>query len=184
MEFKRILTNSPLLCLFLPECRLSESFLCLLRCLHINVLWLFGSKSLVSWEIWIHCHRQIDKGIEKWKLWNGCVERCSHCISIHRKSHYSMNKIVVLCGYHQGRVKKVLENYTQNFTAPTVGFDCHVSEDLSSVSAKTSSFLAFERTQVRGHTGMLWYQLQFYLCNNSTAAIPTLQKWKCIQITL
>lgn len=60
-----------------------------------------------------------------------------------------MNKIIVLGFYHQGRVKKVLENYTQNFTAPTVGYDCHVSEQLPSVSDQTSSFLAFERTQVR-----------------------------------
>lgn len=55
---------------------------------------------------------------------------------------------VPLCGYQQGRVKAVSENYTQNFTAPTEGFDCHVSEQLPSVSGQTSSFLAFERTQV------------------------------------
>lgn len=67
------------------------------------------------------------------------------CGFIQRK--YLMNN--VLYCYQQGRVKKVSENYTQNFTAPTEGFDCHVSEQLPSVSAKTSSFLAFERTQVR-----------------------------------
>lgn len=49
---------------------------------------------------------------------------------------------------HQGRVKEVTENYTQNFTPPTAGFDCHVSEQLRSVCTTTSSFLAFERTQV------------------------------------
>lgn len=56
---------------------------------------------------------------------------------------------IVLCRYQQGRVKKVLENYTQNLSAPSEGFDCHVSEQFPTVSAKTSSFLAFERTQVR-----------------------------------
>ncbi|XP_028286477.1 uncharacterized protein tasor2 isoform X2 [Parambassis ranga] len=47
----------------------------------------------------------------------------------------------------KGKVKRVSENYTQNFMTPSDGFDCHVSEQLPSVSAKTSSFLAFERTQ-------------------------------------
>lgn len=83
------------------------------------------------------------KEIEKY-----LTKRCRHCVFIQRK-HF-MNTIIVLCCYLQGRVKKVLENYTQNFTAPTEGFDCHVSEQLPSVSANTSSFLAFERTQVRG----------------------------------
>lgn len=82
------------------------------------------------------------KEIEKY-----LTEGCGHCVFIQRK-HF-MNTIIVLCCYLQGRVKKVLENYTQNFTAPTEGFDCHVSEQLPSVSANTSSFLAFERTQVR-----------------------------------
>ena len=52
-------------------------------------------------------------------------------------------------GFLQGRVREVTENYTVNYTSPSNGFDCHVSEQLSSVSANTSSFLAFERTQVR-----------------------------------
>lgn len=54
-----------------------------------------------------------------------------------------------LCRCHQGRVKPVSENYTRNLTPPTEGFDCHVSEQFPTVSAKTSSFLAFERAQVR-----------------------------------
>ena len=57
--------------------------------------------------------------------------------------------------FQQGKVKNVVENYTQNFTEPTVGFDCHMSEQLPSVSAKTSSFLAFERTQVRFQISVL-----------------------------
>lgn len=61
--------------------------------------------------------------------------------------HIVSNTNIVFC-FPQGRVKKVSENYTQNFTVPTEGFDCHMSEEFPSVSAKTSSFLAFERTQV------------------------------------
>lgn len=68
--------------------------------------------------------------------------------SFKEKKKISLKMTVLYC-YQQGRVKKVLENYTQNFTAPTKTFDCHVSEQLPSVSANTSSFLAFERTQVR-----------------------------------
>lgn len=55
------------------------SFFCLPRCLYFNVLRLFGSESLVSWEIWIHCHHQANKGIEKrnyeifvWVMWWLC----------------------------------------------------------------------------------------------------------------
>ena len=48
----------------------------------------------------------------------------------------------------QGRVKEESENYTVNFTVPTEGFDCHESDQLRTVTATTSSFLAFERTQV------------------------------------
>ncbi|KAM6936983.1 protein TASOR-like [Xenentodon cancila] len=64
----------------------------------------------------------------------------------------------------KGRVKKVVENYTQNLTKPTMGFDCHVSEHLPSVSAKTSSFLAFERTQ---------YYIYELLRNNKPAQSPS-----------
>ena len=49
----------------------------------------------------------------------------------------------------QGRVKEVMENYTLKFTPPTRGFDSHVSEQIKTVTAATSSFLAFERTQVK-----------------------------------
>ena len=48
----------------------------------------------------------------------------------------------------QGRSNKVKENYTQNCIPPSVGFDCHESTELPMVSANTSSFLAYERTQV------------------------------------
>ncbi|XP_078113461.1 uncharacterized protein tasor2 isoform X2 [Sander vitreus] len=70
----------------------------------------------------------------------------SDCLDLNRWYHGKSGYIAII-RLTKGRVKMVLENYTQNLTAPTVGFDCHVSEQLPSVSAKTSSFLAFERTQ-------------------------------------
>ncbi|XP_053282485.1 uncharacterized protein tasor2 isoform X2 [Pleuronectes platessa] len=74
------------------------------------------------------------------------ISMYSDCLDLNRwyqgKSGY-----VAIIRLTKGRVKKVPENYTQNFTAPTVGFDCHESGELASVSSKTSSFLAFERTQ-------------------------------------
>lgn len=73
-------------------------------------------------------------------------------IFIYSKSIFllrSSSENTVLCCL-QGRVKKVSENYTKNFTVPTNGFDCHMSEGFLEVSATTSSFLAFERTQVCG----------------------------------
>ncbi|CAN9498838.1 unnamed protein product [Ophioblennius macclurei] len=60
----------------------------------------------------------------------------------HGKSGY-----IAIIRVTKGKVNKVVEIYTQNFTPPTKGFDCHVSEHLPSVSSETSSFLAFERTQ-------------------------------------
>lgn len=49
-------------------------------------------------------------------------------------------------------MKEVSEKYTQRVTAPTQGFDCHASKGFSTVRSHTSSFLAFQRTQVRGWT--------------------------------
>ncbi|KAM6925711.1 uncharacterized protein tasor2 isoform 2-T2 [Lycodopsis pacificus] len=74
------------------------------------------------------------------------ISMYSDCLDLNRWYHGKSGYIAII-RLLKGRVKQVLENYTQNFTAPTVGFDCHVSEQLPSVSPKTSSFLAFERTQ-------------------------------------
>ncbi|XP_061533043.1 protein TASOR-like [Phycodurus eques] len=46
-----------------------------------------------------------------------------------------------------GKVKRVSANQTQDLGTPTVGFDCHVSQHLASVTTQTSFSLAFERTQ-------------------------------------
>ncbi|XP_037109724.1 uncharacterized protein tasor2 isoform X2 [Syngnathus acus] len=46
-----------------------------------------------------------------------------------------------------GRVKRVCENRARDVLAPTPGFDCHVSQQLASVSAQTGVSLAFQRTQ-------------------------------------
>ncbi|KAK7891898.1 hypothetical protein WMY93_023861 [Mugilogobius chulae] len=78
----------------------------------------------------------------------------------HGKSGY-----IAIVKITQGRVQKVSENYTKNLTEPTAGFDCHVSELFPSVSSKTSSFLAFERTQ---------YYLYELLDNGTTAQSPSL----------
>ncbi|KAG8012770.1 Protein TASOR, partial [Nibea albiflora] len=74
------------------------------------------------------------------------ISMYSDCLDLNRWYHGKSGYIAII-RLTKGRVKKVSENYTQNFTVPTEGFDCHVSEQLPSVSAKTSSFLAFERTQ-------------------------------------
>ncbi|XP_034391151.1 uncharacterized protein tasor2 isoform X2 [Cyclopterus lumpus] len=74
------------------------------------------------------------------------ISMYSDCLDLNRWYHGKSGYVAII-RLTKGRVKRVLENYTQNFTAPTVGFDCHVSEQLPSVSSKTSSFLAFERTQ-------------------------------------
>ncbi|CAK6961651.1 uncharacterized protein LOC128358393 [Scomber scombrus] len=74
------------------------------------------------------------------------ISMYSDCLDLNRWYHGKSGYIAII-RLTKGRVNKVLENYTQNLTAPTAGFDCHVSEQLPSVSAKTSSFLAFERTQ-------------------------------------
>ncbi|XP_023283530.1 protein FAM208B [Seriola lalandi dorsalis] len=79
--------------------------------------------------------------------WKGVyISMYSDCLDLNRWYHGKSGYIAII-RLTKGRVKKVLENYTQNYTAPTEGFDCHVSEQLPSVSAQTSSFLAFERTQ-------------------------------------
>ncbi|XP_023201992.1 protein TASOR-like isoform X4 [Xiphophorus maculatus] len=74
------------------------------------------------------------------------ISMYSDCLDINRWYHGKSGYIAII-RLTKGKVKKVAENYTQNFTEPTVGCDCHVSDQLPSVSSKTSSFLAFERTQ-------------------------------------
>ncbi|XP_015246500.1 PREDICTED: protein FAM208B isoform X2 [Cyprinodon variegatus] len=74
------------------------------------------------------------------------ISMFSDCLDLNRWYHGKSGYIAII-KLTKGKVKNVAENYTQNFTEPSVGFDCHVSDQLPSVSAKTSSFLAFERTQ-------------------------------------
>ncbi|KAK2842486.1 hypothetical protein Q5P01_012686 [Channa striata] len=74
------------------------------------------------------------------------ISMYSDCLDLNRWYHGKSGYIAII-RLTKGRVKKVSENYTLNFTGPSPGFDCHVSEQLPSVSANTSSFLAFERTQ-------------------------------------
>ncbi|XP_055795409.1 uncharacterized protein LOC129866654 isoform X3 [Salvelinus fontinalis] len=74
------------------------------------------------------------------------VSKYSDCLDINRWYHGKSGYIAII-RLTKGRVKDVTENYTVNYTSPSNGFDCHVSEQLSAVSANTSSFLAFERTQ-------------------------------------
>ncbi|XP_014003202.2 uncharacterized protein isoform X2 [Salmo salar] len=74
------------------------------------------------------------------------VSKYSDCLDLNRWYHGKSGYIAII-RLTKGRVRDVTENYTVNYTSPSNGFDCHVSEQLSAVSANTSSFLAFERTQ-------------------------------------
>ncbi|KAI1882337.1 hypothetical protein AGOR_G00249630 [Albula goreensis] len=74
------------------------------------------------------------------------VSKYSDCLDLSPWYHGKSGYIAIL-RLTKGRVKAVMENYTQNFTAPSPGYDCHVSEQISAVSSTTSSFLAYERTQ-------------------------------------
>ncbi|CAL8261380.1 unnamed protein product [Merluccius merluccius] len=74
------------------------------------------------------------------------VSKYSDCLA---PDHWYCGKagFIVIIRLTKGRINKVEENYTQNFIAPSVGFDCHESKELPMVSGNTSSFLAYERTQ-------------------------------------
>uniref|UniRef100_W5KYR0 Transcription activation suppressor family member 2 n=1 Tax=Astyanax mexicanus TaxID=7994 RepID=W5KYR0_ASTMX len=74
------------------------------------------------------------------------ISKYSDCLDL-KRWYDGKTGYIVLLKLTKGRVKEVTENYTQNFTPPTAGFDCHVSDQLGAVCATTSSFLAFERTQ-------------------------------------
>ncbi|KPP59360.1 hypothetical protein Z043_122727, partial [Scleropages formosus] len=85
------------------------------------------------------------------------ISKYSDCLDLNPWYH-GKTGFIVLFRLTKGRVKEVTENYTQNFTQPSVGFDCHISEQIDTVSATTSSFLAYERTQY-----ILWQgQLQIH----------------------
>nr|XP_033814214.1 protein TASOR 2 isoform X2 [Geotrypetes seraphini] len=54
---------------------------------------------------------------------------------------------IVIFKLIKGKVKVVPENYTSKYTAPSPGYDCHVSANIGKVTAKTSHFQAFELNQ-------------------------------------
>ncbi|XP_076860256.1 uncharacterized protein tasor2 isoform X4 [Brachyhypopomus gauderio] len=74
------------------------------------------------------------------------ISKYSDCLDL-KRWYDGKTGYIVLLKLTKGRVKEVTENYTQKFTPPSAGFDCHVSEQLGAVCGSTSSFLAFERTQ-------------------------------------
>ncbi|KAK7136215.1 hypothetical protein R3I94_014762 [Phoxinus phoxinus] len=74
------------------------------------------------------------------------ISKYSDCLDL-KRWYDGKTGYIVLLKLTKGRVKEVTDNYTQNFTPPTAGFDCHVSEQLGAVSSTTSSFVAYERTQ-------------------------------------
>ncbi|XP_016323777.1 uncharacterized protein tasor2 isoform X3 [Sinocyclocheilus anshuiensis] len=74
------------------------------------------------------------------------ISKYSDCLDLKRWYDGKTGYIVIL-KLTKGRVKEVTDNYTQNFTPPTAGYDCHISDQLGAVSSTTSSFLAYERTQ-------------------------------------
>ncbi|XP_039521057.1 uncharacterized protein tasor2 isoform X4 [Pimephales promelas] len=74
------------------------------------------------------------------------ISKYSDCLDL-KRWYDGKTGYIVLLKLTKGRVKEVTDNYTQNFTPPTAGFDCHVSDQIGAVSSTTSSFLAYERTQ-------------------------------------
>ncbi|XP_051949846.1 uncharacterized protein tasor2 [Xyrauchen texanus] len=74
------------------------------------------------------------------------VSKYSDCLDL-KRWYDGKTGYIVLLKLTKGRVKEVTDNYTQNFTLPSAGFDCHISEQIGAVSSTTSSFLAYERTQ-------------------------------------
>ncbi|XP_016145914.1 uncharacterized protein tasor2 isoform X2 [Sinocyclocheilus grahami] len=74
------------------------------------------------------------------------ISKYSDCLDL-KRWYDGKTGYIVLLKLTKGRVKEVTDNYTQNFTLPTVGYDCHISDQFGAVSSTTSSFLAYERTQ-------------------------------------
>ncbi|XP_052460754.1 uncharacterized protein LOC128018918 isoform X2 [Carassius gibelio] len=74
------------------------------------------------------------------------ISKYSDCLDL-KRWYDGKTGYIVLLKLSKGRVKEVTDNYTQNFTPPTAGYDCHISDQLCAVSSTTSSFLAYERTQ-------------------------------------
>lgn len=74
------------------------------------------------------------------------VSKYSDCLDL-RPWYHGRTGHIAIFKFTKGRVKDVMENYTLKFTPPTPEFDCHQAELIETVTAATSSFLAFERTQ-------------------------------------
>eukprot|EP00074_Homo_sapiens_P067385 XP_011517821.1 protein FAM208B isoform X6 [Homo sapiens] len=74
------------------------------------------------------------------------ISKYSDCLHS-RPWYHGKSGYVVIFNIIKGKVKFVSENYTTNYTKPSSGYDCHVSENTNKVSNKTSHFRAFELSQ-------------------------------------
>ncbi|XP_041110641.1 uncharacterized protein LOC121318246 isoform X2 [Polyodon spathula] len=74
------------------------------------------------------------------------VSKYSDCLDL-KPWHNGKSGYIVIFRLIKGRVKAVTENYTANFPKPSVGYDCHVSENIGTISSTSSSFQAYESTQ-------------------------------------
>ncbi|MGH0131005.1 UNVERIFIED_CONTAM: hypothetical protein FKN15_008689, partial [Acipenser sinensis] len=74
------------------------------------------------------------------------ISKYSDCLDL-KPWHNGKSGCIVIFRLIKGRVKAVTENYTSNFPKPSVGYDCHVSENIGTISSTSSSFQAYESTQ-------------------------------------
>ncbi|XP_058883289.1 uncharacterized protein LOC117416126 [Acipenser ruthenus] len=74
------------------------------------------------------------------------ISKYSDCLDL-KPWHNGKSGCIVIFRLIKGRVKAVTENYTANFPKPSVGYDCHVSEKIGTISSTSSSFQAYESTQ-------------------------------------
>ncbi|KAJ8384369.1 hypothetical protein AAFF_G00206220 [Aldrovandia affinis] len=68
------------------------------------------------------------------------ISKYSTCLDF--KPWFHRSGYIAVFRLTKGRMTVVTENYTDTFTPPSLGFDCHVSEQTSTVSAMTSSSTA------------------------------------------
>ncbi|XP_058841926.1 uncharacterized protein LOC117419802 isoform X2 [Acipenser ruthenus] len=74
------------------------------------------------------------------------ISKYSDCLDL-KPWHNGKSGCIVIFRLIKGKVKAVTENYTSNFPKPSVGYDCHVSENIGTISSTSSSFQAYESTQ-------------------------------------
>ncbi|NXL68198.1 TASOR protein, partial [Chordeiles acutipennis] len=74
------------------------------------------------------------------------VSKYADCLPLRPWSH-GKSGYIVICKLIKGKVRVISENYTNSYTLPSPGYDCHIVRSRRNTSSNMSLFQAFVQSQ-------------------------------------